>query len=121
MDKRTRLSLRIVSWKRIFIISEFLIMSMIIIFAAFPGQLFSNRIIFFKLLRRWIIQYAVASTENAAFIIGGNEINYNPSNIIAKFQDNQWSRYGTLKATRRLHGSIVSGDQTMIIGGDSSA
>ena len=120
MDKRTRLSLRIVSWKRIFIISEFLITSMINIFAAFPGQLFSNRIIFFKLLRRWIIEYAVASTENAAYIIGGYH-SYNIIDIIAKFQDNQWTRYGSLKATRRLHGSITSGDRTMIIGGDSYA
>ena len=62
-----------------------------------------------------IYGYAVASTDNAAFIIGG----YDTSNvdIIAKFQDNQWTRYGSLKAVRYAHGSITSGDQTMIIGG----
>ena len=58
--------------------------------------------------------------DNAAFIIGGYDQNTYGINIIAKFQDNEWTRYGSLKATRRSHGSITSGDLTMIIGGDSS-
>ena len=62
----------------------------------------------------------MASTDNAAFIIGGFDENSTGINIIAKFQDNEWTRYGSLKATRRLHGSITSGDLTMIIGGRSS-
>ena len=41
------------------------------------------------------------------------------SDIIAKFQDNRWTRYGSLKTSRRFHGSIQSDDQTMIIGGAS--
>ena len=61
----------------------------------------------------------MASTDNAAFIIGG--LDMDTLNIIAKFQDNQWTRYGSLKAVRYAHGSITSGDQTMIIGGYSSA
>ena len=80
-------------------------------------QVFLNQAKFAKLLRQRITRYAVASTDNAAFIIGGT---YSPTNIIAKFQDNQWTRYGSLKASRRLNGSIQSGDLTMIIGGDSS-
>ena len=63
----------------------------------------------------------MASTENAAFIIGGYESGSTAYDTIAKFQDNQWTQYGTLKVGRRLHGSIQSGDLTMIIGGDSSA
>ena len=66
----------------------------------------------------------MASTDNAAFIIGGHDKiggSYVEIDIIAKFQDNQWTRYGSLKAVRYLHGSITSGDQTMIIGGYSSA
>ena len=59
----------------------------------------------------------MASTDNAAFIMGGYDTNI--VDIIAKFQDNQWTRYGSLKAVRYLHGSITSGDQTMIIGGIS--
>ena len=81
-------------------------------------QVFLNQAKFAKLLRQRITRYAVASTDNAAFIIGG----YDPSiiDIIAKFQDNQWTRYGSLKAVRRSHGTITSGDQTMIIGGYSN-
>ena len=74
-----------------------------------------------KLLSRHISQYAVASTNNAAFIIGGYDNSSSGFGIIAKFEDNQWTRYGSLKASRRLHGSITSDDLTMIIGGDSSA
>ena len=68
-----------------------------------------------------ICEYAVASTEYAAFIIGGYDQSSIGINIIAKFQDNQWTRYESLKASRRLHGSIQNGDLTMIIGGDSTA
>ena len=75
---------------------------------------------FKKLLSRHIVQYSVASTDNAAFIIGGYDQNNSGINIIAKFQDNEWTRYGSLKATRRLHGSITSGDLTIIVGGDYS-
>ena len=74
----------------------------------------------FEQLFSQITEYSVASTENAAFIIGGYNWDGTVLDIIAKFQDNQWTRYGSLKATRRLHGSIQSGDLTMIIGGDSS-
>ena len=88
------------------------------ILAVSVKQLFLNQTKFSKLLRRKITRYAVASTDNAAFIIGG----YDPSiiDIIAKFQDNQWTRYGSLKAARHAPGTITSGDQTMIIGGYSN-
>ena len=68
-----------------------------------------------------INSYSVASTENAAFIIGGRDKNSNAIDIIAKFQDNEWTRYGCLKAARYLHGSITSADQTMIVGDYSSS
>ena len=85
------------------------------ILAVFVRQPFLNQTEFSKLLRRQIYGYAVASTDNAAFIIGGYDRGYH--DIIAKFQDNQWTRYGSLKAVRCNHGAITSGDQTMIIGG----
>ena len=69
-----------------------------------------------------IWQYSVASTDNAAFIIGGKDIiggNLNAIDIIAKFEDNQWSRYESLKAARYVNGSITSTNQTMIIGGET--
>ena len=119
MDNCTGLSLRIVSF------------SMTHIYRAFK-QLFgqykidfviwtlfaSSLIVFFSKL----CQYSVASTENSAFIIGGHIWGESGGlDIVAKFQDNQWTRYGSLNASRRLHASITSDDQTMIIGGDSSA
>ena len=92
------------------------------ILAVFVRQPFLNQTEFSKLLRRQIYGYAVASTDIAAFIIGGYSTSYTSIlDIIAKFQDNQWTRYENLKAKRRLHGSIQSGDLTMIIGGDCSA
>ena len=63
-----------------------------------------------------IDSYSVASTDNAAFIIGGRVGGRNSIDIIAKFQDNEWTRYRSLKAARYLHGSITSNGQTMIIG-----
>ena len=100
MDRRTRLSFQIVSWHR-------RIQNCLNICA----NIFLSR----------ISEYAVASTESAAFIIGGYESGSTVYDTIAKFQENQWTRYGSLKASRRLHGSITSGDLSMIIGGDSSA
>ena len=65
----------------------------------------------------------MASTEKAVFIIGGYDMIGDDNaeiDIIAKFQDNKWTRYGSLKAGRRLHASITSGDLAIIIGGISS-
>ena len=84
-------------------------------FAVSLRQLFLNEPKASKWLRQRIFGYAVTSTYNAAFIIGGAY--GNGLDIIAKFQDNQWTRYGSLKAGRHAHGTIHSGDQTMIIGG----
>ena len=60
----------------------------------------------------------MASTEDAAFIIGGYDGGSYYVSTIAKFQDNQWTKYGDLNIPRRFHGSIRSGDQTIIIGGE---
>ena len=51
----------------------------------------------------------MASTNEAAFIIGPN--------VIAQFKDNTWSVHGTLKVQRSFRGSITSGVLTMIVGG----
>ena len=57
--------------------------------------------------------YSVASTNEAAFVIGGSS----SRDIIAQFKDNAWSLYGNLQKSRFNHASITSGDMTMIIGG----
>ena len=37
--------------------------------------------------------------------------------VIAKFENNNWSLYGNLQKARSLHGSITYGTQTIVIGG----
>ena len=64
-----------------------------------------------------INEYAVASTADAAYIIGGYGGGSTIYNTIAEFRDNKWTQYGTLNKARRLHGWISSGDETMVIGG----
>ena len=78
----------------------------------------SKRSLFIANLSR-ISYYSVASTNDAAFVIGGyTDSGY--SDVIAQFKDNAWSLYGNLQRRRRLHGSITSGDKTMIIGGGTN-
>ena len=72
----------------------------------------------FKYLFSKISHYSVASTNEAAFVIGGWAGSY--SDVIAQFKDNAWSLYGNLQKRRRLHGSITSGDETMVIGGQTN-
>ena len=62
----------------------------------------------------------MASTSDAAFILGGyNDDGYTVDRIV-EFRDNKWTLWGTLSTVRRLHGSISSGDETMVIGGDGN-
>ena len=65
---------------------------------------------------RRITSYSVASTTEAAFVIGGHDGSFN-TDVIAKFEYNNWSLYGNLQKTRRGHGSITYGSQTIVIGG----
>ena len=63
-----------------------------------------------------IAHYPVASTDNAAFILGGWSAG-NRINIIAKFQNNEWTNYGSLHKARQGHNAITSDGYTMIFGG----
>ena len=69
------------------------------------------------LLRR-ISRYSVASTNQAAFFIGGYDGSSYLS-VIAKYENNAWSEYGNLKRRRTNHGSITYGTTTIVIGGHS--
>ena len=60
--------------------------------------------------------YSTASTDDAAFIIGG----YDVIDTIAEFRNNQWRNLGSLTKGRNAHGSITIGQETMIVGGWSS-
>ena len=63
-----------------------------------------------------IYGYSTASTDDAAFIIGGNDV----YDTIAEFRNDQWRNLGSLNKGRFYHGSITVGQETMIIGGDSN-
>ena len=62
-----------------------------------------------------IYAYSTASTDDAAFIIGG----YDVYETIAEFRNNQWRNLGSLTKGRYYHGSITVAQETMIIGGYS--
>ena len=39
--------------------------------------------------------------------------------VIAKFENYEWSLYGNLQKGRRGHGSIIFGTDMLVIGGDN--
>ena len=62
----------------------------------------------------YIRGYSTASTHDAAYIIGGIDVD-----TIAAFQNDEWRKLGSLNTQREYHGSITIGQETMIIGGYS--
>ena len=65
---------------------------------------------------RKVYYYSTAATDDAAYIIGGNqETGYSPT--IAEFKNDHWRKLGDLAQGRSGHGSISIGQQTMIVGG----
>ena len=73
----------------------------------------------YSLTFRHYSHYSVASTNQAAFFIGGRHGSESPSSVIAKYENDDWSPlpYGSLKRRRYSHGSITSGTTTFVIGG----
>ena len=71
---------------------------------------------FFTVYLRRIARYSVASTSEAAFVIGGHAGDQ-ISDVIAKFENDKWSPYGNLRKCRYAHGSITFGTNTLVIGG----
>ena len=78
----------------------------------YPEQMFH----LIKTIFRYIYGYSTASTDDAAYIIGGADI----YNTIAEYRNNQWRNLGSLTKGRFYHGSITIGQETMIIGGYTS-
>ena len=70
----------------------------------------------FKAHLRLISLYSVASTSEAAFVIGGWDRS-SSLDVIVKFANDKWSLYGNLRKRRYGHGSITVGTDTLIIGG----
>ena len=70
-----------------------------------------------SVILRWSYShYSVASTNQAAFFIGGWD-GSSQSSVIAKYENDNWSLHGNLKRRRESHGSIISGTTTIVIGG----
>ena len=68
-------------------------------------------------LRDRYSDYSVASTNQAAFFIGGRHGNYGYFSVIAKHEENNCSLHGNLEKRRYTHGSIKSATATIVIGG----
>ena len=76
------------------------------------------------MILRKIWLYSTAATNEAAYIIGGDnspdlDSNGTPnwqSSTIAEFKNDQWRKLGDLIQGRQRHGSISIGQQTMIVG-----
>ena len=71
---------------------------------------------FLTVYLRLIAGYSVASTSEAAFVIGGHD-GSSSLDVIAKFENYAWSLYENLRKSRNSHGSITSGTKTLAIGG----
>merc|ERR1712113_565853 len=68
-----------------------------------------------------IYAYSTASTESAAYIIGGYDrgiiTRYKSVSIIAEYKNNGWRKFGDLARTRYYHSSITLGEETVVLGG----
>ena len=63
--------------------------------------------------------YSVASTNQAAFFIGGRQLGEVKlySSVIAKYENNDWYLHGNLRTNRGCHRSITFGTEILVIGG----
>ena len=72
-----------------------------------------------KILR--ISNYGTASTNSAAYILGGYYyLNGDQrTSTIAQFQNNEWQKIGDLKEIKSTSSAIVHNGEYLIIGGDA--
>ena len=66
-----------------------------------------------------IYGYATASTESAAYIIGGNSDHNEGMSTIAEYRDNKWNKYGDLRTKRYRASTILLNGEHIIIGGSN--
>ena len=64
-----------------------------------------------------IFCYSTASTETAAYFIGGEDVGGHYFSTIAEFKDDEWRKVGDLAKARSSPSSISIGDETVILGG----
>ena len=63
-----------------------------------------------------ISNYATASTNTAAYIIGGHD-GSKPVSTIAEFKNNQWRDSGTLNEPKSSPSAIFNDGEYMVVGG----
>ena len=76
--------------------------------------------IIFKILR--ISHYATASTDSAAFILGGwigKETADWRTSTIAEYKNNEWQKIGNLNEVKDSTSAIFHNGEYLIVGGDS--
>ena len=64
-----------------------------------------------------IYGYATASTESAAYIIGGNGDHDDGMSTIAEYRDNKWNKYGDMRTKRYRASALFLNGEHLIIGG----
>ena len=64
-----------------------------------------------------IICYSTASTESAAYFIGGEDVGGKYFSTIAEFKDDEWRNIGDLVKARSSPSTIIIGDEAVIVGG----
>ena len=80
----------------------------------FMVSLFFNFLFVFKILR--IYNYATASTDSAAYIIGGYEYNERVSTI-AQYKNSKWLKIGDLNEKKYSLSAIFHNGENLIVGG----
>ena len=78
-------------------------------------SLFLNFWFIFKILRIW--GYATASTDSAAYIIGGYGDGYKRVSTIAQYKNNNWLKIGDLNEKKYSLSAISHGEERLIVGG----
>ena len=63
-----------------------------------------------------IYQYATASTDSAAYIIGGYSRGY--VSTIAEYKNNKWRKFGHLTKGREYSSAIFFNGEYIIVGGE---
>ena len=84
----------------------------------FNVSLFS--ILCYILITFRISSYGTASTDSAAYILGGYGGDGRISTI-AQFQNNEWQKIGNLKEIKSDSSAILHGGEYLIIGGDPNS
>ena len=67
-----------------------------------------------------IYGYATASTDSAAYIIGGVGDGYETVSTIAEYKNNKWRKFGDLTKKRYDSSAIFFNGEYIIVGGYTS-